>query len=222
MQTGRGGDGGSLSRPLPIPCGDGTRGAGGCREVLCSGGLRWRERLYRPRTGSPGQEQLVSTQAPHQAGLLRILPVPPTTTKSRRLASRRVASRRVASRRGLFPRCVRLSWTLRAQATAIRPQPRGSRPRRGWARGVAEILVRTPRPACMRRAPAGGRGGGMQGGRDGGPALAPRRPPPLPPVREGGASPRRFRQVTWSRPPVREGGVSPCRSRHATGSRPPV
>jgi hypothetical protein len=29
---------GSLPRPLPIPCGDGTRGAGNGREVLCSGG----------------------------------------------------------------------------------------------------------------------------------------------------------------------------------------
>ncbi len=75
-------------------------------------------------------------------------------------------------------------------------QPRGSRPRRGWARGGAEILSSPPRPARMRRAPAGGRGGGMQGGRDGGPALAPRLLPLLPPVREGGVSPRRSRHVT--------------------------
>jgi hypothetical protein len=74
-------------------------------------------------------------------------------------------------------------------------QPRGSRPRRGWARGGAEILSTPPRLAWMCRARAGGRGGGMQGGRDGGPALAHRRPPLLPPVREGGASPRRSRTV---------------------------
>jgi hypothetical protein len=226
---------GSLSRPLPIPCGDGTRGAGSCREVLCSGGPRGVNGCCSPRDEIPGQEQLVSTQAPHQAGLLRILPVHPLETKSLwlgrlaspRLASPRLASPRLASPRlawphlthaGVSTRFVHLSRQLRARSASLRPQPRGSRPRRGWARGANGDLGARTRPVRMRRAPAGGRGGGMQGGRDGGPALAPRRPPPLPPVREGGVSPRRFRYGNRNYPPVREGGVSPRRSRHGPGT----
>jgi hypothetical protein len=38
----------SPPRPLPIPCGDGTRGAGSCREVLCSSGERWENEGVQP------------------------------------------------------------------------------------------------------------------------------------------------------------------------------
>jgi hypothetical protein len=181
---------GSLFRPLPIPCGDGTRGAGSCREVLCSGG-RVSERFpCSPRAGSPGQVQFVSAQAPHKAGLLRILPVPPLETKPLwlgRLARPRLGLAslvRLASPRLASPHAGGLHEvrspvaTTRARPASSRQQPRGSRPRRGWARGGQRSWVYAssrPDASCT----SGGPGWGNARGAGRGAGTGPPAPAPL-------------------------------------------
>jgi hypothetical protein len=214
----------SRPRPLPIPCGDGTRGAGSCREVLCSGGPRYVNGFL----AAPGLEARgrCSSSAPKprtRRGSFEFSRSTPGNEASSpglasgrlaRLAWRRLASPRLTS--GSLPEARSPVATTPSKTRILSPPaPRVPSPQ-GMGKGRAEIPVCTPRPVRMRRARAGGRGGGMQGGRDGGPALAPRRLPLLPPVREGGVSPRRS-------PPECEGSPRAVTPRESTGPHaPPV
>jgi hypothetical protein len=200
--------------PCPSPAGTGPAGllTAGCWS--CSGQPRkenapWEETLFRGQA-KPGEAR----RGEARRRRLRFQGVNGENSKEPRLV-RGLGVNELYLPRDFIPGAAQKPFSHRdpdEHRTSLPcPAPRVPSPQ-GMGKGRNRDLGCTNRLVCMRRAPAGGRGGGMQGGRDGGPALAPRRPPLLPPEREGGASPRRSRGVTWNPPPEREGGASPRRS----------
>ena len=158
----------SPSRPLPIPCGDGTRGAGNCREVLCSSGERWEnEGVQPPGMMFRGERWFAAPGWKPGAGADRQRPSPaqggaPSNSHrstrgneaaSGRLGSPRVASRRLASRRlpsGSLPQARSpvvdsSSKTRLLSPTAPRvPSPQGMGKGRGGDLGLSLIHISEP------------------------------------------------------------------------------